>query len=179
MSATATEKWNKLCPPLYRDTDPTRLPQPLHDAITSYNPYSARGIGIVGEPGKGKTRAALLILRKFLEAGQFPLAISAARLSRLSADQFSPILSVAQEAREKLESARSRSALLIDDIGKGRFTDRAEMEFYDILEHRTSHLLPTIWTANATSKALRSMLSEDRGAAIIRRLSEFGDIVRV
>jgi DNA replication protein DnaC len=67
--------------------------------------------------------------------------------------------------------------LLIDDIGKGKMTDRAEMELFDLLETRTSHKLPTIWTANAKGDDLLRMMSEDRGEPIIRRLSEFSEIV--
>ena len=172
------EAWLSLCPPLYRDTDPARLPARLADIVEHYNP-GERGLGIIGKPGAGKTRAAYLALRKHHDAGRSVLAISAVSISRLSADQFARNDDTAEDARKTLQDARTRSALLIDDLGKGRLTDRAEMELYDLLEHRTSHLLPTIWTANTDSHSLGSMLSEDRGAAIIRRLSEFGDIVRV
>jgi hypothetical protein len=57
-------------------------------------------------------------------------------------------------------------------------TERAELELFDLLEHRSSHELPIIWTANAERGALKQMLSPDRGEPILRRLSEFTKIIK-
>jgi hypothetical protein len=56
-------------------------------------------------------------------------------------------------------------------------TERSELELFDLLEHRSSHELPIIWTANAAKGDLRKMLSSDRGEPILRRLSEFTNII--
>ena len=68
---------------------------------------------------------------------------------------------------------------MIDDLGKGKMTDRAEAELYDLLEFRSSHKLPIIWTSNSDARGLLSMFSADRGDAIIRRLAEFSNIIKL
>ena len=68
--------------------------------------------------------------------------------------------------------------MLIDDLGKQKMTERAEVELYDVLEHRTNNLKPTIITTNATYLQLTKMLSEDRGQPIIRRIRDFSTIVK-
>jgi DNA replication protein DnaC len=68
--------------------------------------------------------------------------------------------------------------LLIDDLGKQKMTERAETELYDVLEHRTNNLKPTLVTTNATGQQLARMLSEDRRQPIIRRIKDFSTIVK-
>jgi len=57
-------------------------------------------------------------------------------------------------------------------------TERGETELYDVLEHRTNNLKPTIVTTNATYDQLRKMLSEDRCQPIIRRIKDFSTILK-
>jgi len=75
-------------------------------------------------------------------------AITATRLAQLCVDSYDDSDRVKNAAREKLRSIRSCRYLILDDLGKQKFTDRAETELYDLIETRTSHLRPTIWTAN-------------------------------
>ena len=98
-------------------------------------------------------------------------------LARACADQFSDDTRRRNAADAEIHAAKAAAVWLCDDIGKQRMTDRAEAEFYDVLEHRTSHLRPTIWTANADGHDLRAMLSADRAEPILRRLVEFSEIV--
>jgi hypothetical protein len=39
--------------------------------------------------------------------------------------------------------------------------------------------MPIIWTSNSDARGLHGMFSQDRGDAIIRRLAEFSEIVKV
>jgi DNA replication protein DnaC len=71
-----------------------------------------------------------------------------------------------------LEKAAQVDALLLDDLGKNRMTERAEVELYDLLEHRTGHLLPTFWTSNSNAAGLHDMFSPDRADAMLRRLGK-------
>jgi DNA replication protein DnaC len=83
------------------------------------------------------------------------------------------------DARKQIAECHSAKVLFIDDIGKEKYTERVESEFYDLVEHRTSHLSPILWTANATGQELEQMMGEDRGVPVVRRLREFTEIISV
>lgn len=168
LAARCRDFWDGI-PPLYRQTDKARLAPPLRSAIESYE-YGPMGVGFIGSAGAGKTRAAVLILAGLMEQGMSTLYLPATELSAAAAGAFSDDPKEKERCREILRKSRKVKALLIDDLGKGRLTERAESELYDILEHRTGHLLPTFWTANSEAKGLRSMLSRDRADALIRRI---------
>lgn len=168
--------WEKVCPPLYRDTDIQRLPKAFQSIIRDWD-YGARGVGFVGHPGMGKTRTALLMLRKQIEAHRICAYLTSTTFAEACVDKFSEDDEVRTEARELLMSARTAHVLLLDDLGKGKMTERAELELYALLEHRTSFMQPTIWTANSNGAQLRAAMSEERGAAILRRLIEFSTIL--
>jgi hypothetical protein len=169
------EQFLTICPPLYRDTDPAKLPPAFQLAVKTWT-YAPTGIGLVGAPGTGKTRAVYLILQRMIEQDKSCQALNATGLASLVAEQFSDDPSTKFLAAEKLRKARSVEVLLIDDLGKNKMTERAEMELYDILEHRTSYMLPTLWTSNSKSKELIAMMTSDRAGAIIRRLKDFSTI---
>lgn len=167
----------EICPPLYRSTDPKRIPAVFMEAIEGWE-YGPKGIGIIGQHGIGKTRAAYLLLKRELESERTVAAVVSPMINELSVLQFSADDDARDTAIRMIRSFREADILLIDDLGKGKMTERAEMELYALLEHRTSHELPTIWTANAGSSYLLSSMSKDRGPAILRRLTEFSDIVK-
>lgn len=162
--------WEQV-PPLYRKTDKTRLKPVLAAAIANWR-FSPKGIGFVGAAGAGKTRAAVMILAKACEEDLTAMYLPATELSAISAGAFSDLPAERNSAKQKLSDAKRVKCLLIDDLGKGRLTDRAESELYEILEKRTSNELPTIWTSNSNAQGLRLMFSADRADALIRRLGK-------
>lgn len=174
----AGEAFDAICPPLYRETDLSRLPAPFRDEAIGWE-WSAKGLGLVGMAGKGKTRAAYHICHRMLVAGKRVAATSAPMFARLCVDQFSDDKKRRAEAEAQIKSIYKADIWFLDDLGKQRMTDRGEMELYAVLEHRTASLLPTIWTANAKSAVLLQMFSEDRGEPIMRRLIDFSRIVAV
>jgi DNA replication protein DnaC len=99
--------------------------------------------------------------------------IRAVDLSRASSEIFDGDDAVRNRAREVLKNAIRARVLFIDDLGKERFTDRSELELYNLIESRTSSLRPTLWTTNLRGADLRELMSENRGPTIIRRLAEF------
>jgi DNA replication protein DnaC len=160
--------WSAI-PPLYRATDRERLAPELREIVAAYE-FSPRGVGFIGTAGAGKTRAAILILERLMELGMSTLYLPATDLAAAARGAVSETGAEKEECRATLAKARKVKALLLDDLGKGRLTDRAESELYDILEHRTAHMLPTFWTSNSNAKGLREMMSADRADALIRRL---------
>lgn len=174
--AVRNEQWLAVCPPLYRETDLARLPKKYREAISKWA-FGPFGLGFMGEPGSGKTRACFQILKKQIEEGREVRAISATRFGQICTVQFAQDDAKREEAEVVMEGIRECDVLLFDDIGKGKMTERAELELYDLLEIRTSYLRPTLWTANSSPDALLSAMSSERGGAIMRRLAEFSEII--
>lgn len=175
--AARAAAFEAMCPPLYRDTDPARLAPRFREAAERWSLRGGKGLGLVGPAGLGKSRAAWMALRRAAMDGARCHATTATAFARACADQFSDDPRRRNAADAEIHAAKAAAVWLCDDIGKQRMTDRAEAEFYDVLEHRTSHLRPTIWTANAAGADLRAMLSADRAEPILRRLVEFSEIV--
>lgn len=171
-------RFNLIIPPIYHDTDLTRLPEVLTTPVASWS-YQPMGLGFIGTSGAGKTRAAITLLKRMQDAGKDTFFLTAPDLSLNAANQFADSPAIKIIAQSALKLCKSADLLLLDDLGKGRMTDRAEAVLYDLLEYRTSHRLPTLWTSNSDAKGLLSMFSQDRGEAIVRRLAEFSTIVKL
>ncbi len=176
LSKARGEAYNAICPPLYRDTDPQRLYPAFLKAAAAWQ-FGPKGLGLVGIAGKGKTRAAYLLCQRMIEEGFSVHAVTATGLAKACVDQFSDDKEIKSAAEKEISKAYKARVWFLDDLGKQRMTERGEMELYAVLEHRTSQLLPTIWTANAKSTTLQAMFSPDRGEAIMRRIIEFSEIV--
>lgn len=167
-----------ICPPLYRDTDPELIHPRFREAAFTWT-FNPQGAGFVGLAGRGKTRAAYILLNRMIMAGHRCFAITATSFAKICADQFSDDKNLKAQSANQLQECYKANVWFLDDLGKQRMTERGEMELYAVLEHRTANLLPTIWTANAKSALLVQMFSEDRGEPIMRRLSQFSKIVAV
>jgi DNA replication protein DnaC len=174
--------WKEICPPLYQKTDlshPGIAREAVNLILNWKDENNGIGLSIRGTSGRGKTRLAFVLGKRLYMEGMTVEAITATRLAQLCVDSYDDSDRVKNAAREKLRSIRSCRYLILDDLGKQKFTDRAETELYDLIETRTSHLRPTIWTANMSSDDFARMMSEDRGVPIIRRLSEFSTVLSV
>ncbi|MEO6846710.1 MAG: hypothetical protein ABI254_05600, partial [Chthoniobacterales bacterium] len=79
--------WRAICPPLYRETDPQRLPASFLHAIGEWQP-GPKGVAFIGTAGMGKTRAAFLLLRRQFDAGMRCEAISSTRFATLISDLY-------------------------------------------------------------------------------------------
>jgi hypothetical protein len=174
--AELDESWNSICPPLYRENDLKRLPDALTTAASEWT--GERWLGFTGQAGAGKTRAAYIALRRMHYAGKDCCAITGTQLRRLLSDAYADDPSDRAEARSTIKAIRSCRFLLLDDLGKQRFTEAAQEDVFDLLETRAAHLRPIIWTTNSSRAELANRLSADRSNAIIRRLAEFSDITK-
>ena len=170
------EAFNALCPPLYRQSDLGRIPAVFLREIEAWQ-FNPVGIGLVGPAGCGKTRAAWMLLKRLHFSGVRVYGITATAFAKACADQWHDNAQAQAMAEDTLTRCRRTKILLLDDLGKQKMTERSELELFDLLEHRSSHDLPVIWTANAAKGDLRKMLSSDRGEPILRRISEFTNII--
>lgn len=174
-AAWETAFW-QIVPPLFKGTDIKRLNADAVRAVNEWK-YTSRGIGLRGSSGTGKTRCAVILLKRQHDKGRKVGYLKATNLTRCALDMFSDDKVTKAKAHTIIQNATKCEILLLDDIGKGRLSPSAEECLYSILDTRSEGLLPTIWTTNANSQQLHDMMSEDRGDAIIRRLSDFSIIV--
>jgi DNA replication protein DnaC len=130
-----------------------------------------------GKPGTGKTRASWWLIKREHFKGVLAYGLTCTEFARFAGEQWHSESKQRALAEEALDKCRRVKLLLLDDLGKQKMTERAELELFDLLENRTQNLLPTIITTNATSPQLLAMLSEDRGNAILRRIKDFNTIV--
>ena len=171
------EAFNAICPPLYRESDLGRIPAAFLRECEAWQ-HNPVGIGLVGPAGCGKTRAAWILLKRLHMSGLRVYGITATGFAKACADQWHDNNQAKAMAEDTLTRCRRTKVLLLDDLGKQKMTERSELELFDLLEHRSSHEMPIIWTANAGRESLKQMLSSDRGEPILRRLSEFTKIIK-
>jgi hypothetical protein len=180
--------WAMIAPPIYHTSDTARFPQQLQDALDAFDPASTIGIGIRGASGLCKTRAAYQLLKKAHFSGYRVAATRATTLANIAANQWdnrphiggsvlSDSITIGQNNQKTLQNFSRCEWLFIDDIGKEVSTARNESTLWDILEERTSNHRPTIWTLNMSASDLNKKGSKDRMTPILRRLTEFSELI--
>jgi len=168
-------RWKHICPPLYRQTDPARLPQDKLSQVMSWS-YGPGGLMLLGPTDTGKTRCAFLLLRRLLEQGRSIRAYDCVGFGHECARQFSWKGSFGDGA-EWIEWLVGLDVLFFDDLGKGVFTERVESELFGLIEKRVANLRPIVVTTNMIGRTMADKLSADRSAPLIRRLREFCKVV--
>jgi DNA replication protein DnaC len=160
-------------PPLYRQTDRGRMDPKLLKAVDGFDLNGGQGLFISGDFGKQKTRGCALLLERYCRAGYSIRMIQSTVLAKRVVEQFSDDRQIRERAQKTLELCRGVDALLIDDLGKERATERFETELFSLIEFRTSNLLPTLFTTNLKFADLLEKFSSDNGGGIVRRIAEF------
>jgi DNA replication protein DnaC len=120
-----------------------------------------------------------MILAHYQFDGHGVYGITAAKLTELVQNKFSPDNETRGESAQKLKLVERIPLLLLDDIGQERITDTTGSAFFSLIEQRNSQKRPTLWTSNLNSDTFRQALGSQRGDPTIRRLREFSDIVKV
>ncbi|MCK4625054.1 MAG: ATP-binding protein [Phycisphaerae bacterium] len=175
MKEKQARQWDKLCPPLYQVTDVARLPQKQYAEIMEWG-YDSCGLMLIGATGKGKTRCLYELLRRlFLDDGFEVIVFNCVDFGHECVRQF--MSSDPDGVTDWLTRLATVDILVLDDLGKAKFTERVESELYGLIEARTANMLPILATSNFTGDAFAAKLTEDRGMAMIRRLREFCKVV--
>lgn len=179
-------QWREVCPPLYLDTDPAKLPFALQypekfSQAMSWN-YGPTGLGFFGNTGGGKTRAMYLLLRSLYISGRSVEAMTHPEFSatavRLAVEGYKG------EQSRWMRDLKHADILFIDDLGKSRFTTadgsakHGEEALWDVCEHRWQQRKPFFFTCNKRNgDELAASMSDDKGQPFLRRLREFCKII--
>ncbi len=169
--AQLKERWQEICPPLYRQTDPARLPQDKLAEVLGWE-YGPKGLFLIGPTGSGKTRAAYLLLRRLLEQDRRIISFDCAAFGHEVATRFRN-----GTGEDWAKNLAKVEIVFLDDMGKIPFTERAEAELFTLIERRPANLLPIIVTSNMTGRDMETKASNDRGAPMVRRLREFCHVI--
>ena len=166
-----------LIPPLYQDTDESRLTQPWHKRAFAWE-FGARGLVLYGDTNTGKTRVAFAILKrehlKGRNCGAYTHSEFVREATRAATDSRSGPLWI--------ETVCNLDLLLVDDFGKVRLTtaggdtSAATGIMFDVIDSRCKNLRPSIITTNITGDVIEKQWG-DHGAAMARRMREFNETI--
>jgi DNA replication protein DnaC len=164
-------KWLKMCPPLYQDSDLSRLPKLSTEKVLGWK-FGPRGLVIYGDTGKGKTRAAFLLCKKLHDKGLAVSAFHGNRFAHDCAKKFGE-----GNGENWIEGLVCKDVVFFDDLGKFKLTERVEAELFGLIETRVANLKPVIITTNFIGGDLEAKMTADRGEPLVRRLREFCESV--
>ncbi|KAF0093460.1 MAG: hypothetical protein E1N59_2861 [Puniceicoccaceae bacterium 5H] len=167
---TFAERWLKLCPPLYQETDPSRLNQALLRKVMAWQ-VGSTGLIITGQTRTGKTRCLYQLLERLLREG-YDLEVL-----RPSDTEHRLLEAFRHDAYGALcHRLATVDILAIDDLGKCKFTPRMTTFLFEILEERMAYLRPMLVTSNETGKTLANLIGpgdpQSFGDPIAARLRE-------
>jgi len=196
---TRADRWKKLCPPGYLNTDldrlvregklaakfgPDKQPKTGAEVVAEVmaRGYSERGLVLTGVPRSGKTRLML----KHLES----LYLQGHGVAYVYAPDFSDELAALwgdspTKANAFVKRFFEVPCWFLDDLGKGKLSERAQSTILRVVEHRMGALLPTFITANASGDDLIRKMSDpetgevtDFAVPLIERIRETCDPYR-
>ncbi len=167
-------RWHELCPSVYRESDPARLPRASLEHVWAWREnQEGRGLLLVGPPRVGKTRCVWLLLRHlFVEEAVPVIALSDTEFAHQCGQQFAK-----HTGHEWIQRLCMTRLLFLDDLGKAAATERYRRELYHVIEQRTAWRRPLLVTTNDNGQELAKRLGDTMGMALVARLREFCDVV--
>ena len=156
------DAWLDTCPPEYRQPwDDAKASPTLLRSVLRFDVMARRGLLIVGQSGKAKTRAAWQLMRQLTMDGvPWHFATSLDLMEGLPA-----------------EAARAK-VLVIDDLGNDPMHGNKEVALLKTIRQRCDWHMPFVVTTQFKGKDLAARFSERATAqAVVRRLREFCEVI--
>jgi|SRR5690606_6190842 DNA replication protein DnaC len=123
---------------------------------------------LTGKTGRGKTYYMVALMRLLLKF--YDCHVLLFKNAKLIDDEIVDTLKEEGNPSWILEKYREVDFLFVDDWGVGRHTERAERDWYDIIDYRWSHRKSTVFSTNLSGKQIEELY----GARIFSRLKDFG-----
>lgn len=131
---------------------------------------TGKSLYIHGSTGKCKTRAICEIARLCIIRGGDAVFKSAPRMMAEYAAEAAKGMLNGQSYVDQL--VFNRGAVIIDDIGVGKRTERSDEFLYQLIDGRLIDKRPLWITSNMNPDALSAWLGQDYGPRIVRRLCD-------
>ena len=175
VAARRLERFNALCPITYAETDESRLNRHAWALATACSIKSS-GLLLTGATGLGKTRIAWMLIKRLMTDGTIENfhAFDCVSFAHDLVEHYR-----AEDAESWLRGLVHSPLVFFDDLGKLKLTERAEAELFGVVERRCARGMPILATTNDTGATLASRMTDNRGAALIRRLREFCEVIHV
>lgn len=135
------------------------------------NVKNGQGLVLYGPAGTGKTHLAVAILRRATGLGYSALFQNAPELMY----RFNATYTTGDTEEELIRVLRNVHVLVLDDLGKGKWTEKVEERIYVVINARYSEMHPTIVTTNLEPAKLLEFV----GQAVFDRLREVSTFVGV
>ena len=167
------ERWNRLVPALYADTDigHNTFNLSLWKSVEDWDGKDGMGLGLVGPSGSSKTRISYLLLEKSCMESRTIAAVTAREFVKLSQGQFRN--NGENGFHRKLKGWESASLLLVDGLDRvTNWSERTEGDLAGLLEYRHERRRPVIWATNAPSEHLWSRLPRGRQSPVATTLTQ-------
>ena len=133
--------------------------------IDSFPPPGGEGLVLYGPPGGGKTHLSAACARELLEREYAVIFEQSAELMY----RFNRTYISREESEDEIMQALiSADLLILDDLEKGKWTDKVEERMYVIVNGRYRDMKPLILTTNLNPPELENLV----GRAIFDRLRE-------
>lgn len=184
----ALASWEATVPKVYRDTrqEHPDYPGTLHAACRRWLSGDGTGgeehclfLGIIGESGRCKTRVISQLVKLLIWRGESVMWVNSSRwqwdVQHLHDD------SEKIDAAKRVKMAIEAPWLVFDDLGSLKSTETVCEHLYGLLEARTSHGLPMLWTSNERVGEMLAgkALSEKARKRNLSRLAGFSNIVEM
>lgn len=167
--------WVATVPKKYRETDlrHERFPRALWDRLRTWE--IERSVGLIGPSGRGKTRLLALLAKRAIADDLFVGWCPATSFQWAAQNQWDD--QQGGDAKKWLRRWQECNVLFLDDLGKHRWTEAVESEFFALIDLRSSRGLPIHWSMNPLpddEPALVERLQLDVGQVLARALDPTG-----
>lgn len=167
--------WMATVPKKYRETNTAHpdFPRKMWDKLKECD--LNRNIGLIGRSGRGKTRLLAMMAKRAIAKDMFVGWCPATSFQWAAQNQWDD--HQGGDAKKWLRRWQECAVLFLDDLGKHRWTEAVESEFFALIDLRNSRGMPIHWTMNPLpddEPALVERLQLDLPGVIARALDPTG-----